>query len=326
VKLFNQQQLLSWGIADWGITFELTPTSKSLGAISSWAQRGDAASMSYMTDKRLDQRMSDPSFLLEGCKSALVFLFSYPPYGNQDLTSKTDPLKISRMAVGFNGEDYHHSINHRLGEIVSHLKTLYPEVNSRCCVDTAPLMERDLAYRAGLGFFGKNSMLISPKYGSFTLIGVILLDQKIELPSKEMDSDHCGSCQRCLKACPTAAINPDSRTINSHRCISHYTTHLFSDDSPPSGLSRGEFLYGCDICQEVCPWNRKLLAATNPFIPEMTPQGEFFWNFFFTVPLREAIAKLREMSNRRFRRLFSRTPLERVGRLGVLKNLIEVDE
>ncbi|MBT7765915.1 MAG: tRNA epoxyqueuosine(34) reductase QueG [Bdellovibrionales bacterium] len=315
---FTPQQLSSWGVADWGYTELLEP--QSIDHLKTWVARGDAASISYMQDHRLELRTQIPDHLLAGGQSALVFLF---PYYTKLWQTSHSKLNISAMAVGFGGEDYHFPIKQQLDQIALQIKNPHPTINYRACVDTAPLMERDLAFRAGLGFFGKNSMLISRRAGSFTIIGSLLLDQKLDLRIRTSDRDHCGHCRRCVDACPTNAINSD-RTINSNRCISYYTTHLFSEADPPDGLVKGEFLYGCDLCQLACPWNRT--ETTDPKDKLPGPENQTLHNFFFQRPVSEVVAELQTMSNRRFRRIFAQTSLERVGRLGVLKNLIQVDE
>ena len=177
------------------------------------------------------------------------------------------------------------------------------------------MLERDLAQRAGLGWFGKNSMIINREFGSYQLIGSLLLNKKLELATKDIETDHCGTCTRCIDACPTNAIHQTERTVFSDRCISTFTIEMFKEVEPPKGYAKNSHeVFGCDICQEVCPWNRKPLKNIESI------QESRLVNFF-NRDLNLIISELEKMSNKGFKTFFKGTSFERVGKRGLIKNL-----
>jgi epoxyqueuosine reductase len=203
-----------------------------------------------------------------------------------------------------------------LNEIGEKLKIDLPELEYKISLDVHPVLERDLAYRSGLGWFGKNSMLINQENGSYTLIGSLLLNQKLELPIKSPASDHCGTCTRCIDACPTNAIDGDMRVIESKKCISTFTIEQFKDGPAPSGFPvETKEVFGCDICQEVCPWNNKPLAKA---IPEESASELVK---FFNRDIQTIHDDISAMSNNAYKRFFKGTSFERSGKRGLLKNL-----
>jgi epoxyqueuosine reductase len=182
-------------------------------------------------------------------------------------------------------------------------------------------LERDLAFRAGLGWFGKNSMLIHQKEGSYFIIGSILLSEKLPIIISTLDVDHCGHCVACADACPTKAINLNTRTIEASLCISTYTIEVFKDAPAPAGFShsRGE-VFGCDICQDVCPWNRKPLSRV---LSELKLNDAFVHlkEWFFEWPREKWIKFIENETNRSFKKKLFGTPFDRPGKQGWLKNL-----
>ena len=205
---------------------------------------------------------------------------------------------------------------------------MYPNLEAKFSLDTQPILERDLAYRAGLGWFGKNSMFINKSKGSFFIIGSLLLSEKLPLSKLKNEVDHCGQCTACIDSCPTQAIDPKTRTILTQKCISTYTIELFKDGTtPPIGFIPGASeIFGCDICQDVCPWNKRVFrnySKINNFKEhEFSKEKEsLISGFFLKKPLEEIIKKLKGMSNRGFKKQFKGTPIERTGRVGLLKNL-----
>lgn len=313
------------GIVDWGYTEELMP--RSFGHFDSWVKRGDHGSLNYLSDYRKEKRESLEHIFPEA-KSALVFLFSYHQSRN-DLaefykSKKSNGLKVASYVLGFSGKDYHEVVREKLLNISEALKKEKPELMTKLSLDIQPVLERDLAYRSGLGWFGKNSMLISKGQGSFFIIGSLILNQKLELPKRDLEADHCGQCRACIDACPTIAIDEKSRTIIADKCISTYTIELFKDNSPPpKGMenANGE-IFGCDICQDVCPWNKridrlglfpgdftKLEGAEGPVLSLLQDKAEV------------ALKNLENYSGRGFVRAFKGTPLERTGKVGLIKNL-----
>lgn len=219
-----------------------------------WLAEGRHAGMGYMENHQ--PLRVDPAQMEPGTKSVVVMLTNY----HQPLDLLDEGLRICRYAQG---EDYHDRLWERMRELAAfiHAETGV-EVATRPAVDTAPLLERDLARIAGLGWVGKNAMLIREGLGSFTFISEILIDMDLGEDSQEAP-DRCGSCTRCIDACPTGAIAAP-RLIDARRCISYLTIELRGPI--PRGLRPlvGDHLFGCDICQEVCPWNRKAPVSDDP--------------------------------------------------------------
>ena len=320
---YLEDLLKKFGICDWGYTEE--PSAESFSLFQRWAAQGRAKPLAYLTDHRLDKR-KDLRHIYPAFQSALVFLFDYSlekgEVQNFYGSSKSNKLKIASYALGFSGQDYHLELKRRLSEVGQCIQRDLPNLKFVHSLDVHPVLERDLAYRAGLGWFGKNSMLIHQKHGSFFIIGSLLLNKKLDLPIKPQQEDHCGHCRRCVDACPTKAIDPKTRTLKADKCISTFTIELFADHHlPPQGMdtSVGE-IFGCDICQDVCPWNKPL--ATEEVYPfEKSEEGLLLYHFFLSRPIKTILASLRSMSKRGFRKLFGKTPLARTGRDGMIKNL-----
>lgn len=223
--------------------------------LDSWLTKNYHAEMHYMEnnfDLRVDIRKLFPS-----AKTVLVFLknyFSENKYGN-------DQAKISRYAYG---KDYHKVIKKKLKQIYFEIQQ-FGEIGGRYFVDSAPVLERTWATKAGLGWVGKNGMLINKKVGSFYFIAVMVLDIDLNV-EKHISTNHCGTCNRCIEACPTQAILPN-KEINASQCISYFTIELKSNEIN-SDKDFKHWMFGCDICQEVCPWNRFSIQNSEPdFIP-----------------------------------------------------------
>lgn len=310
----SEDFLRSRKIVDWGYTEASTPGTYAL--YEEWVAQGLHGDLKYLEDHRKDLR-KDLKTIFPEFQSALVFLFSYTPEKKR-LQESERPMKLASYVSGFEGMDYHHWIRDRLSSVETELKKDLPELECFYSIDAQPILERDLAYRAGLGWFGKNSMLISKKHGSYTIIGSILLNQKLSLDEEKQkekfEPDHCGNCTACIDSCPTDAII-DDKVIDASKCISNYTIELFKEGEPPKGFpASSSEIFGCDICQEVCPWNnRPLKSAEIPAGPE--------WIRFFERPAEEVLKDLEGLSNRAYRKMFKGTPLERTGRVGMMKNL-----
>jgi epoxyqueuosine reductase len=269
-----------------------------------WKDRGLAGEMRYLTDHRGEVR-ADPALLLPGVRSVICVGLVY--HGPEPLsTDFSDPERawISRYAWG---EDYHGIVRRRLEELAGKLLKL----NSfawRACVDTAPLLERSLARDAGLGWIGRNTCVINQKIGSWFFLGELLTTLEIEPDSPP--PDRCGTCTRCIDACPTNAIVPSLEgkyELDARLCISYFTIELRSSIPEPQRSAMGNNIFGCDICQDVCPWNRRA-ARTNE--PAFQPQE-------FAPPL-ERMAALTE---REFRSLFRDTPVTRAKYRGFVRNV-----
>jgi epoxyqueuosine reductase len=213
--------------------------------LEQWLKRGYQGKMQYL-ENHFDKRL-DPSLLVPGAKSVISLIYNY--YPQKDLAS-TDNLKIAKYAYG---EDYHHVIKEKLSEFLSYIQDEIGDVQGRAFVDSAPVMERALAQRAGLGWIGKNSLLLNKSMGSFFFLAELIIDLPLIYDSPV--KDYCGTCTACMDACPTDAI-PAPYEVDGSKCISYFTIEL--KDSIPNEV-RGKFenwIFGCDICQDVCPWNR----------------------------------------------------------------------
>jgi epoxyqueuosine reductase len=230
----------------YGLGFDLVGIAKlgpaeTAHAFDEWLEHGYAGEMDYMprtAEKRRDSRLPFPT-----AKSAIVVGMDY---GGREPSGP-----VARYA---RGDDYHDVLLERLRLLHDRVDAIVgARVSGKAYVDTGPILERDLARRAGLGWFGKNTMLINPKRGSFFFLGELFLDLELE-PDAPFASDHCGTCRACIEACPTDAIVED-RVIDSNRCISYLTIELKGEIPAEWHHAIGEMIYGCDICQDVCPWN-----------------------------------------------------------------------
>lgn len=307
MKLSRLSELSPYKVIDWGYTEELEP--RSFQQFTDWVEQGQHGPLSYLADHRKDKRSSLEK-VYPGARAALVFLFDYRAAKNYQ--EKVAPQNnLASYVIGFDDKDYHIELQDRLKDIATLLEIADYDIS----LDIHPVLERDLAYRAGLGWFGKNSMLISRDYGSYFLIGSLILKEKLPLKNKPLEPDHCGSCTRCLDACPTNAILAEKRSVNASRCISTFTIELFKPAPPPIGYpAETNEVFGCDICQEVCPWVRKNRGEDSLISSWLVD--------FFNRPKKEIQQEVQEMSNKGFKEKFKHTSLERLGKRGLLKNLI----
>ncbi len=263
-----------------------------------WLERGFAGTMEYM--HRHGDARRHPASILPEVRSILMVGMNYKPAEEPDSSTRG---KIARYA---RGADYHDVLRERLNRLLAWLQTERPGCHGRGVVDTAPLLERDFARRAGLGWFGKNTMLLNKRLGSYFFLGALLVDLDLR-PDAVHETNHCGTCTACLDACPTAAfVSPGM--LDARRCISYLTIEL--KGSVPAELREGvgDWLFGCDICQEVCPWNRKAPAGVEPLL-QARPDLEAL------DPL-----ELLGLSDDDFRRRFRGTALARTKRRGLLRN------
>lgn len=318
--------LASYLVTDWGYTDELVPLS--FARYEDWVKSGGAGDLKYLTDHRKDIRKSLKE-LWPQSESALVFLFSY---FSEKITvenelansSSWNGKKISGYVFGFEGEDYHSLLSSKLTAIGEELKKTIPSLEFKIAIDLHPNLDRDLAFRTGLGWYGKNSMFISKQHGSFTLIGSLILNQKLDFHIEKFEVDHCGQCRRCIDACPTDAIS-DDRTIVANKCISTFTIETFKSKIPPLGHDENSpWIFGCDICQDVCPWNKRLIKTGKILVKPLNEKQKRFMNFYLLRPIQEVYDQLILMSKKDFLRYFFQTPFERLGKNGMLKNLLGV--
>ena len=214
--------------------------------LEQWLNQGMHGQMGYM-ENHFEKRI-DPRKLVPGAKSVITFLYNY--YTEDSQTDPSAP-KISKYAYG---KDYHYVIKDKLKSLLQFIQKEIGEVNGRCFVDSAPVMERDWAKKSGLGWIGKNTLLIHPKKGSYFFLAELIID--LELSTDAPIKDYCGRCTRCIDACPTEAISPKGYVVDGSKCISYFTIEL--KEAIPTSV-KGQldnWMFGCDVCQDVCPWNR----------------------------------------------------------------------
>lgn len=265
--------------------------------LEQWLAQNYHGKMSYM-ERWFDKRL-DPRLLVDGAKSVVSLLLNYYPETNQN----TDAPKISKYAYG---RDYHFVIKEKLKALSHFIRDEIGEVNGRAFVDSAPVLDRAWAKKSGLGWIGKNSNLIHPKAGSFFFIAELILD--LELDSDAPMKDYCGTCTRCIDACPTSAIVAP-QVVDGSKCISYFTIEL-KDNIPTDYKSKFDnWMFGCDVCQDVCPWNRfskphhdNTLIANDSLL-EMNQKD---WE---------------EITADVFEKVFKDSPLQRTGYDGIKRNL-----
>ncbi len=270
--------------------------------LGEWLHLGYGGEMDYISLRQ--QAYADPGMVLEGARSILMLTLNYrtaEPELPQDGQGR-----ISRYAWG--PTDYHDVIHERLKELVKLVETNVPGAKARGVVDSAPLLEREFAQLAGLGWIGKHTLLLSRQQGSYFFLAALLTDQEL-VYDEPQDANHCGSCTACLDACPTEAfVQP--HLLDATRCISYLTIEL--DGPVPRELRPGigDWLFGCDVCQDVCPWNRFAPPSTEPaFEPRQDAPSN---------PVQ--LAELFDMDDAAFRLRFRHTPLWRAKRRGLLRN------
>jgi epoxyqueuosine reductase len=220
--------------------------------LEEWLRRGYHGEMSYMAN-HFDLRV-DPAKLVPGAKSVISLIYNYSPDAVHQVKKDSEEdleLKIARYAYG---EDYHKVVRRKLKTMVNELKESVGDFYARVFVDSAPVLERDWAKRSGVGWIGKNTLLIHPKKGSYFFLAEIILD--VELEYDHPMRDHCGTCTKCIDACPTEAISSEGYILDGSKCISYLT--IESKERIPDAFAgkMDGWIFGCDICQEVCPWNR----------------------------------------------------------------------
>ena len=263
-----------------------------------WLAAGHAATMTYL--HRQAEKRKDPRMIMPGAKSAVVTLTNYF-HGS---------LR-SRVAQYAWSSDYHDVLGGRLDQLAAAIREIVPGSATRCYVDAGPVPERELAQVAGLGWIGKNMMLIHPELGSFTFIGVVLTDADLE-PDLPFEADRCGSCRRCLDACPTAAfVGP--RDLDARACISYLTIEHRGEFTDAQRDQVGDWLFGCDVCQDVCPWNVSFARATTD--PGFAQRPEI------AAPDIDALSVI---GNDEFDRQFGDTPFSRPRREGMRRNAAAV--
>lgn len=295
-----KQKALELGFIACGIS-KAEELTNSKAKLSTWLQKDFHCSMQWM-ENHFEKRVN-PAKLVEGSRSVITVLLNYFP-------NETQPSNVPQIAKYAYGKDYHFVIKEKLKELLEFINNELTPTEGRFFTDSAPILERDLAVKAGLGWIGKNSMLITKTHGSFVLIGELIID--LELPyDTPFERSHCGNCTRCIDACPTGAIVSPG-TIDSTKCLSFWTIEHkgnFNENTPDSLHNRA---FGCDICQDICPWNNRSTPHT---LKELQPHPNFL--------------KLNEndwhnLSANEFSKLFKKSPLKRTKYSGIMRNLDKI--
>lgn len=267
--------------------------------LESWLNNGYNGEMNYLNNY-FDLR-TDPSKLVPDAKSVISLVYNYY---NSNETLNTEAPKISMYAYG---RDYHKVVKKKLVHLFDYIRTLSGDIHGRTFVDSAPVLEKSWANRSGLGWIGKNTMLIHPKKGSYFFLGELILD--LELLYDVPIRDYCGTCTRCIDACPTDAIPKEGYSINASKCISYLTIEL-RDAIPESFNEKMEgWAFGCDICQQVCPWNKFSIPHGEP---SFYPNSELL-----DFPKNE----WPEMTEAKFDKVFFGTPVKRTKYKGFMRNI-----
>ena len=258
--------------------------------LEQWLHGGNHGGMSYLED-HFDKRV-DPTKLIPGTKSVISLMYNYY---TEDVQQDEEAPKIAMYALG---KDYHKVVKKKIIKLFKWIEANIGAIEGRCFVDSAPILERDWARRSGLGWVGKHTLLLNKNKGSYFFLGEILLD--LELDYDAPTKDHCGSCTRCIDACPTDAISAEGYLVDGGKCISYLTIEL-KDQIPEEFTDQmANYVFGCDICQQVCPWNkfstpheepkfagrRELLELTRDEWHDLT--DETFDQIFFGSPLKRA--------------------------------------
>lgn len=285
------------GFIDCGISKAMFLDSEATN-LENWIKANRNAQMEYMAlnfDKRLDPRK-----LLEGCKSVVSVLLNYFPQKKQCDSS----FKISKYAYG---QDYHFLMKKKLRQLLEKIQNAFGAVNGRALVDSAPILDKVWAERSGLGWRGKHTLLLKKNRGSFFFIGELLLD--MELAYDAPTDDHCGNCTRCIDACPTEALEAPY-TVDANKCISYLTIELKNSVIPKTFEKKFEdWIFGCDICQDVCPWNRFSVPHQEKELeshPDTLQMSKSEW---------EALSEIS------FQKLFKKSAVKRAKYAGLKRNI-----
>ena len=273
-----------------------------IGRFESWLKNNYHGKMSYM-ERNFDKRM-DTRKLVDGSKSVISLLFNY--YPSKEINNNS--FKISKYAYG---KDYHFIIKDKLKTLLSSMRNEIGEIDGRVFVDSAPIMEKAWAKKSGLGWIGKNTNLISKKTGSFFFIAEIIVDLELEYDNEV--TDHCGSCTACLDACPTDALYEPYK-IDASKCISYFTIEL--KEQFPNDLKKdfNDWIFGCDICQDVCPWNKFSRPNEEPLLSPLKEINQYSKKDWL------------ELTDEVFKVVFKGSPLERTKFKGLKRNIQYANE
>lgn len=267
--------------------------------LEKWLNANAHGKMAYMAN-HFDMRV-DPTLLVPGAKTVICLTFNY---FNPDKQEDPDAPVIASYAYG---QDYHFVVKDRLKSLLDYIRTEIGEVDGRCFVDSAPVMEREWAKRSGIGWNGRNTLTINPKAGSFFFLAEIICD--LPLIYDDPIRDHCGTCRRCIDACPTEAISPEGYFLDASRCISYLTIELREEIPETFKGKTDNWMFGCDVCQDVCPWNR---FSRRHETPEFEPHPDL---------LGMTRRDWQELTEEVFGRVFRKSAVKRVKFEGLKRNI-----
>jgi epoxyqueuosine reductase len=266
--------------------------------LEQWLKDGYHGEMQYM-ENHFDMRL-DPRLLVDGAKSVISLSYNYFPEQQQN----SDSYKLSKYAYG---EDYHHVVKSKLKELHDFIQEEIGEIDGRAFVDSAPIMERAWAEKAGLGWNGKHSLLIQKELGSYFFLSELILELELEYDIP-FTTDHCGTCTKCIDACPTEAILPNN-TVDGSKCISYFTIELKNEIPNDVKGKMEDWMFGCDICQDVCPWNRFSTPHQEPLFsphPELIQMTKRDWE---------------EITEDVFKKVFNKSAVKRTKFSGLQRNI-----
>ncbi len=295
-----KQQALHLGFDACGISQAKHVGEHTEYAYHQWLTKGCNAEMSYL--ERNGEKRSDPRLLVEGTKSIISVALNYYP-------NQTQAIDNPQFAYYAYGQDYHDVMKRKLNELLQFIRQLLPQAEGRCFTDSAPVMESFWAQQAGIGYKGKHTLLIIPKRGTYFFLGEIFLNQELayDLPFRR---SLCGNCRRCIEACPTGALSGNGGCVDANKCISYQTIEnkheTIAQDVAENLNNR---VYGCDLCQQACPWNR---YATPHSTPDFLPSSEF-------LSLTEDV--LMNLTEEDFRRIFKGSAVKRAKYWGLMRNI-----
>ncbi len=297
-KSFIKSKAIELGFTHCGIA-KAVPLYEDAKRLEQWLHKGHQGKMNYM-ENHFDLRV-DPTKLLPGAQSVITLLFNY----HTKALPNTSTYKISKYAYG---EDYHTVIRNKLHQLIAAIHENIGVINGRGFVDSAPVLERTWANKSGLGWVGKNGNLINKKNGSFFFIATLITDLVVE-PDTAFHQDYCGTCTKCIDHCPTDAILPN-KEIDGSKCISYYTIELKEALIPDE--MKGKFdnwIFGCDTCQDVCPWNRFAKEHTETQFKPLTEILNYTTNDWDNL------------TQEQFSKIFKHSPIKRTKYAGLLRNI-----
>lgn len=294
---FIKKEAARLGFLDCGIA-KAEFLSAEAPRLEKWLKNDFHGEMKYM-ENHFDKRL-DPTLLVDGAKSVISLSYNYYP----EIQQREDSYHISKYAYG---EDYHHIIKQKLKELLFNIQEKVGEINGRAFVDSAPVLERAWAEKSGIGWNGKHSLLIQKQQGSFFFLAELIVDLELEY-DQPFTTNHCGDCTKCIDACPTEAILLNN-TVDASKCISYFTIEL--KDNIPTEFSGklNDWMFGCDICQDVCPWNRFSKSHSEPLFE---PKKEL---------LEMTKEQWQEITEDVFRKTFKKSAVKRTKYSGLTRNI-----